>query len=149
MCHKQGWDGSGHYSICPEAPDRANPIIQEDASVIAAVCMDVQNSKRFARVATRASEAQKSRNFVCMPAAMSDSSWFGGATLGSKQSFLQSELNGKGNLILANSDHRGVGSFITGRDWRVLACIANHQKAENHLLIAPPDGPDLEAHPAL
>jgi hypothetical protein len=68
--------------------------------------------------------------------AMCDTSWFGGATLGSSQSFLKCELNGNGNSILANSDRRGVGSFITGPDWRVLACIDQEQKAENRLLIA-------------
>jgi hypothetical protein len=142
MCHKQRWDGSGHYSVCPEAADRANPIIQADASVIAAICMDVQSSQRFAGVAIRAARAEKKRNFVCIPAAMGDTSWFGGATLGSSQNFLKYELNGSGNLILANSDHRGVGSFITGPDWRVLACTEHQKKAENRLLIAQmPDGP--------
>jgi hypothetical protein len=142
MCHKQRWDGSGHYSVCPEAPDRANPIIQDDASVITAICMDVQNSQRFAGAAIRAGHAQKKSNFVCIPAAMCDTSWFGGATLGSSQRFLKCELNGNGTLILANSDHRGVGSFITGPDWRVLACVEHEQKAENHLLIAHASPPD-------
>jgi hypothetical protein len=106
----------------PRSPDRANPIIQDDASVIAVICMD--------------GHAEKKRNFVCIPAAMCDTSWFGGATLRSSQNFLKCELNGNGNLILANSDHRGVGSFITGLDWRVLACIEHLQKAETRLLIA-------------
>jgi len=136
MCHKQLWDGSGHYSVCPQTPDQANPIVQDDASIIAAICMDVHNSQRFMGIAIKASRAQKRSNFVCIPAAMSDNSWFGGGRRGSSQDFLKRELCANGNLILANSDHRGVGSFITGPDWQVLTCIEREQKAENHLLVA-------------
>lgn len=140
MCYKQRWDGSGHYSVYPEFSDRATPLIHEDAAIIAAICMDIQNPQRFGDVAMRASEAQKRRNFVCMPAAMSDTSWFGGATQGSYQGFLQRELKEKGNPILAKSDQRGIGSIITGSVWRVLTCIEGPQKSENQLLIAHPDG---------
>lgn len=134
MCHKQGWDGSGHYSVCPETPDRENPVVRGDASFIAAICMDTQNHPRWKDIAIRASNAKKKNNFVCIPAAMSTLSWFDRGVCQSNQNFLKKELSGNGRLILANSDENGPSSFITGPDWTVIECIRGDHNVDRLLL---------------
>lgn len=81
MCNKEMPDGVGDYLTCPLAPDHDNPIILKEASVSAVICMDVQSSARFAVVAERARKERRAQNLICIPAAMSDGGWFGGATL--------------------------------------------------------------------
>ena len=132
MCHKELPDFVGDYIPCT-APDDHNPIILEDTSILTMICVDIRNSARSSRLAQKAHRQGKHHNLVCIPAAMSDSSWFGGARCGSDIGFLKSDYEENAYVILANSDSRGLGSFVTGSDWTVRECVESVAKERNQL----------------
>jgi hypothetical protein len=115
MCHKAEIDRIGRYAPCLDNPDLDNPVVLPNISVISVICKDVQDSPRLRVLACHAKAAEKPHALICVPAAMSDNYWFGGAPSESHQSLIEQcfGVGGRANLIVANADPRGVGSFIT------------------------------------
>jgi hypothetical protein len=134
ICHKELWDGVGHYTGCPIEPDRDNPIVLDDACILTVICRDIENSARCRRIDKDARCAARPQNFVCIPAAMSRSDWFGPRR---ESPLYVPEFTARVHLIVANSDPRGVGSFITDIDRHPRECVEADDKVRNQIRLIP------------
>ena len=111
VCRKLKDDFAGNYRTCP-TPDVKNPIDCGDVSIAALICRDseCQDHKDLDRRDKLLKKMRKPNNryqVVCVPAFMQEHFHLGGPLLGSY------------NVVLANSNPSGQGSFIAGRGKKV------------------------------
>jgi hypothetical protein len=138
ICKKTRNDGTNNYKPCENACDIENPAIFADFAIGVLICMDVDDHKRC-RAIVRATEASAPpQKFICIPAAMCNSAYFGGGRLGSSIP-LQRPSAENTQLIFANSDPSGPGSFITDGSGTVVKAIPVDQRDRNQIMTLAPE----------
>jgi len=135
MCHKEKSDGAD-YEACRIRPDRDNPVLLPDTSVIAIVCVDV-DSPRCDKLASEAVKSEKGHHIACIPASMYSVNWFGGVSIDNPLSFLRGHYGSNGHIVLANSNPGGLGSFVTDAAGVVRVQVKGDERLHNQIGLFP------------
>ena len=135
ICYKVGDDGMAgiNYTVRTEQADIENPIEHRGVHVAALICLDANPTARLAPLLLpRLQKIVGDSDVVCVPAHMARDN-VANSMVGSDAAIALPWS--KKRLVLANSKHNGIASFITDDDGKILEPTVGG--AQNKVLMLP------------